>query len=256
MYTISYTPSREARRWQQLANLAENFLRHRPEDSAAVQAATEAYQNLGNSRKLVDFGAKLYAESPNANTAYFVAKAYQSLRDQDNFRKWGQRTVEHDPNNLQVLVELSNSYWSANNFPDTDLYARKGLEAVEKASKPANQSVEEWNTQLNRTRAFCYRAIAEAAYVDKNANKARENFEISLRYDNHNDFAHYRLGLLYWGTRRTDEAIQSLAKAVALDGSNVMKAKYELDRLYVSLHGTTEGLPTILHQARVEMDTN
>ena len=256
MYALSYAPSRERRQWQRLANLAENFLRHRPDDSAAVQAATEAYQNLGNSRKLVDFGAKLYADSPNANTAYFVAKAYQSLNDQGNFRKWGLRTIGHDPNNLQVLVELSNSYWNANDFPNTDLYANQALQATEKARKPASQSDEEWNAQLNRTRAFCYRAIAETAYVGKNTNKARENFETSIRYDAHNDFAHFRLGLIYWGTRRTDEAIQSLARAVALNGSNIMKAKYELDRLYVSVHGSTEGLPTILHQARVEMGAN
>ena len=256
MYALSYAPARERGRWQRLANLAENFLRHRPDDSAAVQAATEAYQNLGNSRKLVDFGTKLYADSPNANTAYFVAKAYQSLNDQGNFRRWGQRTIQHAPNNMPVLVELSNSYWSSNDFPNTDLYAKKALQAADKAQKPESQSEQEWDAQLNQVRGFCYRAVAETAYVAKNTNKARENFETSLRYDDHNDFAHYRLGLIYWGTRRTDEAIQSLAKAVALNGTNVMKAKYELDRLYVSLYGTTKGLPTILHRARVEMGSN
>ena len=256
LYRRSYAPVRERRQWQQLANLAESYLRLRPDDSAATQAATEAYQNLGNSRKLVEFGAKLYADSPNANTAYFVAKAYQSLNDQANFRTWGKRTIQHDPNNLQVLVELSNSYWNASDFPNTDLYAQKALQAAEKASKPESQSEDEWNAQLNRARGFCYRAIAEAAYVGKNTNKAQENFETSIRYHARNDFAHYRLGLIYWGKRRNDEAVQSLAKAVALNGTNLMKAKYELDRLYVSLHGNTEGLRTILQRARVEMGSN
>jgi tetratricopeptide (TPR) repeat protein len=239
-----------------LAKLAETFIRHRPDDSAAVQAATEAYQNLGNSRKLVDFGAKLYADSPNANTAYFVAKAYQSLNDQANFRKWGQRTIQHDPNNLQVLVELSNSYWNANDFPNTDFYAKKALQAAARAQKPESQSEQEWSAQLNLALGFCYRAIGETAYVDKNTNKARKEFETSLRYDTHNDFVHYRLGLIHWGTRRTEEAIESLAKAVALNGPHVMKATYELERLYVSLYGNTKGLRTILHRARTEMGSN
>lgn len=256
LYALSYGPVRDQHQWQQLANLAETYLRHRPDDSSAVQAATEAYQNLGNSRKLVDFGSKLYAESSNANTAYFVARAYQSLNDQANFRKWGKLTIQHDPNNLQVLVDLSNSYWSARDFPNTDLYAKKALQAAEKTRKPESQSDQEWNRQLNRARGFCYRAIGETAYVGKNTNKAQENFETSIQYDSHNDFAHYRLGLIYWGKRRTDEAIESLAKAVALNGANVMKAKYELDRLYVSLYGNTEGLRTVLHRAKVEMESN
>ncbi len=256
LYTLSYEPVREGRQWQQLANLAENFLRHRPDDSSAVQAATEAYQNLGNSRKLVDFGSKLYAESSNANTAYFVARAYQSLNDQANFRKWGKLTVQHDPNNLQVLVDLSNSYWNARDFPSTEIYANKALQAADKTRKPESQSEQDWTRQLNRARGFCYRAIGETAYVGKNTNKAQKNFETSIQYDSHNDFAHFRLGLIYWGKRRTDEAIESLAKAVALNGGNVMKAKYELDRLYVSLYGNTEGLRTVLHRARVEMGAN
>jgi tetratricopeptide (TPR) repeat protein len=256
LYGLSYAAARERLQWQQLANLAENYLRYRSDDLAATQAATEAYQNLGNSRKLVDFGAKLYADSPNANTAYFVAKAYQSLNDQANFLKWEKRTVQHDPNNLQVLVELSNTYWRSNDFPNTDLYARKALQATENARKPESQSEQEWNSQLNRTRGFCYRAIAEAAYVGKNTNKARDNFETSIRYHAHNDFAHYRLGLIYWGKRRNEEAIESLAKAVALNGTNLMKAKYELDRLYVSLYGSTDGLRTILQRARVEMGSH
>ncbi|MEE8348315.1 MAG: hypothetical protein V3R94_02015, partial [Acidobacteriota bacterium] len=253
LYTLSYAPARERQQWQQLADLAETFLRLRPDDSAAIQAATEAYQNLGNSRKLVDFGAKLYADSPNANTAYFVAKAYQSLNDQEKFRKWSQRTVQHDPNNLPVLVELSNSYWSANDFPNTDLYAKKALQAADKARKPESQSEQEWNSQVNRARGYCYRAIAETAYVDKNTKKAQKDFETSLRYDDHNDFTYYRLGLIYWGTRKTEEAIDALAKAVALNGTNVMKAKYELDRLYVSLYGNTEGLRTLVYQARTKL---
>ena len=254
LYGLSYAQIRKQRQWEQLASVAENFLRHRPNDSASIRAATEAYQHLGNSHKLIEFGSKLYNDSPSSDIAYLITRAYQSLNDDINFRKWGQRIIQHDPNNLEVLVELSNSYWGASDFTNSELYAKQALQVTEIAKKPDAQSIREWNAQLDRVRGFCYRAIAETAYTGKNTNKARDNFETSLRYDDHNDFTYYRLGLIYWGTRRTDEAVISLAKAVALNGANVMKAQYELDRLYISLHGNTKGLRTIIHQARTELN--
>ena len=139
LYAQYYAGPRQRGQWQQLANLAQNYLRQRPDDGIAIAAATEAYQNLADTRKLGDFGSKLYNDSPNANTAYFVAKAYQSLNDQANFRRWGQRVIRHEPNNLQILVELSNSYWRANDFSNTVTYAKRALEATQKVKKSDSQ---------------------------------------------------------------------------------------------------------------------
>ncbi|MEE8348253.1 MAG: hypothetical protein V3R94_01690, partial [Acidobacteriota bacterium] len=158
LYAQNYNGPRQSGKWQQLANVAQKFLRLRPNDGTAIAAATEAYQQLGDTRKLVDFGSKLYNDSPNSNTAYFVAKAYQSLNDQANFRKWGQRVVRHDPTNLQILVELSNSYWRANDFKKSSDYANQALQATDKAKKSDSQTDEQWAEQLRQVRGFCYRA--------------------------------------------------------------------------------------------------
>lgn len=253
LYQQYYAGPRQRQQWQQLANLAEKYLRYRPTDATSIKAATEAYQNLGNTRKLVDFGSKLYADSPNANTAYFVAKAYQSLNDQANFRRWGQRTLRHDPNNLQMLVELSNSYWGTNDFSNTVTYAKKALQAVDKVKRPENQSEQQWSAQLNQVRGFCYRAIGESAYVTNNVNEALENFENSVKYDMKNDFAHYRLGLIYWGGGKTNQAILALAKSVVLSGPSSKEATTQLNQLYRSAYGNTSGLTTIIQRARQEV---
>lgn len=253
LYAQYYSGPRQRSQWQQLADLAEVYLRRRPNDGTAIAAATEAYQKLGNTQKLVDFGSKLYNDSPNANTAYFVAKAYQALNDPVNFRKWGQRVIQHDGTNLQILVEVSNSYWKSNDFPNTATYAKRALEAIEKAQKPDSQTSEQWNTQLNQFRGFCYRAIGESDYVTNNSSSALANFQKSVEYDVKNDFSHYRLGMLYWRATKTNQAIIELAKASVLNGPSSKEARDQLNQLYRAAHGNTRGLPAIVQGARRDL---
>ena len=154
----------------------------------------------------MDFGSKLYADSPNATTAYFVAKAYQALNDQANFRKWGQRAAQHDPNNLPILVELSSSYWGGNDLTRAVEYAKKALAAADNIQRPESQTEEQWTAQLNQVRGYCHRALGEQAYLSKNMRTARTEFEVAVQHDGTNDFAHYRLGFIYWGAGKTDQA--------------------------------------------------
>ena len=228
-------------------------MRHRPDDTASIQAATQAYQQLGNPRKLVDFGSKLYADSPNANTAYFVAKAYQALNDQANFRKWGQRAAQHDPNNLPILVDLSSSYWGGNDLNKAVEYAKKALAAADTLQKPDNQTDQQWETQLNQVRGYCHRALGEQAYVSKNMGAARKEFEAAAKNDVTNDFAHYRLGFIYWGAGRMDQANLSFAKAFVLNGPSSKDARDQLNQLYRTTHGNTSGIPTLIQMARKEV---
>ncbi len=253
IYAQFYPGLRQRGQWQQLATTAENFLRHRPNDTASIQAATQAYQQLGNPRKLVDFGSKLYADSPNSTTAYFVAKAYQALNDQANFRKWGQRAAQHDPNNLPILVELSSSYWGGNDLTRAVEYAKKALMAADKLQKPEDQTDQQWTAQLNQVRGYCHRALGEQAYVSKDMRTARTEFEAAVQHDLTNDFAHYRLGFIYWGSGRMDQANLSFAKAYVLNGPSAKDARDQLNQLYRSTHGSTSGIPTLIQRARQEV---
>jgi tetratricopeptide (TPR) repeat protein len=253
LYAQSYQRLRESGRWQQLATKAEQFLRYRSSDTAAIQAATEAYQQLGNPQKLVDFGSKLYAEKPNATTAYFVAKAQQSLGNQVGLRTWAERTIQHDPNNIDMLVQLATSYWGTNELTKAASYARKGLASVEKAQKPESEPADQWDTRMNQIRGFFYRAVGEKTYVDKEINAARENFEAATRYDPMNDFGHYRLGFIHWGAGKTDQAILSFAKASLLNGPSSKDARDQLYQLYRATHSDTTGLPSLIQRVRKDM---
>jgi len=46
LYAQFYPGLRQRGQWQQLATTAENFLRHRPDDTTSIQTATQAYPSL------------------------------------------------------------------------------------------------------------------------------------------------------------------------------------------------------------------
>jgi len=186
-------------------------------------------------------------------STYFVAKAYQALNDQANFRKWGQRAAQYDPNNLPILVDLSSSYWGGNDLTKAVEYAKKALAAADKLQKPEGQTDQQWTAQLNQVRGYCHRALGEQAYVNKDMRTARTEFEAAAQNDVTNDFAHYRLGFIYWGAGRTDQANLSFAKAFVLNGPSSKDARDQLNQLYRATHSNTSGIPTLIQRAREEV---
>lgn len=245
LYAQSYEGYRRSGQWQSLANAAERYLRYRPNDVSSIQAATEAYQKLGNPQKLVAFGAQLYEQSASANTAYFVAKAYLSFNDHANFQTWGKRALQHDRNNVQVAVDLANSYWTAGNLTEAGTYAKRALDSISRATADPNSAA-----QMNQIRGFCYRAIGEAAHSTNNRAVALQNFEKSLEYDPKNDFAHYRLGFIHWAGGKVGPAMLSFAKSFVLNGPSSKDARTQLNQLHRQQGGRSGQISVIIRQAR------
>lgn len=244
LYIQHLSPLREAGKWQQVANEAEALLQYRPSNQNAAALATEAYQKLGQPDKLVQFGSKLYSQSPSASTAYLVAKAYQSMNDTANFQKWAERTLKHSPNNPEMLVEMVNAYWGVQNMAQASAYAERALKAL--AEKPNDK-------QTNLVRAFAHRAIGENAYVAGDTKTAQGEFEKAAELDPMTDFAHFRLGYCYWRSNRIDNAIRSFAKAVALKGSSGREARQVLYDLLRQQYGNTSSAAKVIKAAGDEL---
>ncbi|MEE8350333.1 MAG: hypothetical protein V3R94_12230, partial [Acidobacteriota bacterium] len=132
-------------------------------------------------------------------------------------------------------------------------YANQALQATDKAKKSDSQTDEQWAEQLRQVRGFCYRALGEADYVNKRNSAALGNFEKSVEQDAKNDFAQYRLGLIYWGAGKTNLAVLSLARSSVLNGPSSKEARDQLNQLYRSAHGGTKGLPAVIQRARKDM---
>ena len=244
LYAQHLNTLRNQSQWQRLASAAEKYLSHRPGDKNSAAAATEAYQNLGQPQKLVQFGTRLYNQSPSASTAYLVAKAYQSMNDSANFKKWAERTIRHAPNNVEMAVELVNATWTAGDLPKAASYAEKALKGLE--NSPEDQ-------QTNKVRGFLYRALGEDAYLLGDNSKALRHFKKSVQYDPMVDFGHFRLGYCYWRGGDVDSAILSFARAVALDGTSKREARKELYNLLRQRYQSTSKANSIIQAAKQEL---
>lgn len=253
LYAQSYAGLRQRGEWRQLATMAENFLRHRPSDVASVAAATEAYQKLNSPEKLAEFGTKLYAQSPNVGTAYFVAKAYQSMNDRANFLKWTEKTLQHDPNNLEMLVEATNSCWQAQNMTKAAGYATRTLKALDAAPCPQGVTPADWKIKSDQIRAFSYRALGEEDFLKNAFPDSLKHYQASAKSDPKNDAIQYRLGILYWQVGSVDLALRSFAKAVVLHGPVQSDAQKQLNQLYKDRYHNTAGIPKLLQSAKAEL---
>jgi len=253
LYAQFYAEPRRAGEWQKLATLAEEYLRYRPTDVYAMAAATEAYQKLNSPQKLVEFGTRLYAQSPNGATAYFVAKAYQSMNDRVNFSKWADKTLQHDPGNVEMLVEAISSAWSRQDLTKAASFANRGLKALETMKAPGGQDAAEWKTKSDQIRAYCLRALGEEDYLKNAFPDAQKHFLAAAKLDPKNDMAHYRLGLLYWRAGIVDKACASFARSAVLNGPTSSDARKQLNDLYKQSYHNLVGVPKLLQSAKNEL---
>ena len=243
-YAQALQAYRTSGQWSNLAKEASSFLNFRPTDKNMVGMATEAYQKLNQPSKMVELGSRLYRQSPSAGTAYLVAKAYQSLGDTANFSKWAATTLRHDPNNTEMLVEGVRSAWARNDFALASKNANKALKGLAKAKDPES---------VKQAQAFCYRAIGEESWVVQSLAKAKQNFEKAAELEPKNDFAHLRLGDIYWRNKKIDDSINAFAKAVAIGGVSSREARKQLYTLLRQRYGSTGNANTIINAAKTEL---
>jgi tetratricopeptide (TPR) repeat protein len=228
--------------WQSLAADGEAFLKHRPADKVIAALTTEAYQRLGQPDKLVKFGAQLYSQAPSAATAYLVAKAYLSMNDTANFRKWADRTLQHAPGNVEMLVELVSLHWKEGTLDQATGLAEKILSAT-KSGDPQHAAV----------RAFAHRALGQNAFLLGDNTTAHKHYSMAVELDPKMDFAQLQLGYICWRLGRVDDAIRCFAKAVALNGSSSKDARKELYSLLRSRYGSAENATRFIEAAKQEL---
>ncbi|GAB4232030.1 MAG: hypothetical protein Kow00109_04410 [Acidobacteriota bacterium] len=235
---------KERQQWQNLASAAEDYLQHRPSEPAVTALAVEAYQHLGQPEKLVAFGSRLYEKAPSAAAAYLVAKACQSMGDQAGLEKWAQRTLRHDPDNLEMLALLIQAAWSRQDLTRAAEYAQRTLKALEKA--PDDEATQQ-------VKAFAYRAVGEKSYIESDWSAAAKAFETAAELDPKIDFSHLRLGYCYWQQGKIDEAIMAFARAVALRGSSASEARQQLYTLLRQRFGNTSAATRYIDAAKKEL---
>lgn len=232
-----------------------------PEGTAAEQWNQQKIANLNNAQGDVGYveyamvNAAYKTTSPVARAALFeryvtafpdssytinvreqTAIAYQQAQDTPKMLDTAQRILVTDPNNISMLLLLSD-YWTENGkeLDKAAADAQQALDLLAQAKKPDNLSDDQWQQQVSVEKGLAYSAIGEA-----NVNKGRNQPAVDafkqaspLLKSNTVLYARnlYRLGFTLAKMQRIPEARTVLTEAVSIDSPYKSKAQETLSKI-------------------------
>ena len=165
-----------------------------------------------------------------------TAIAYQQAQDTPKMMDTAQRILAADPNNISMLILVSD-YWSENNqqLDKAAADAQLALDQLAQAKKPDNLSDEQWQQQVAVEKGLAYSAIGEVN-VDKGRNQpAVDAFRQASPLLKSNTVLYarnlYRLGFTLAKMQRIPEARTVLTEAVSINSPYKAKAQETLNKI-------------------------
>jgi hypothetical protein len=184
-----------------------------------------------------------FPDSPYTTTVREqTAIAYQQAQDTPKMLDTAQRILVADPNNISMLLLLSD-YWTENGkeLDKAASDAQQALDLLAQAKKPDNLSDDQWQQQVSVEKGLAYSAIGEV-----NVNKGRNQPAVDafkqaspLLKSNKVLYARnlYRLGFTLAKMQRIPEARTVLTEAVSIDSPYKSKAQETLNKIGGSTAG-------------------
>jgi len=227
---------RNEKRWTQIVTLGERFLEIAPNDDFTIKELTVACEETNNSRCFATYGEKVYASKPSAELALEIARAYQKLGNDAKYFQWREKVLASDPNNVEVLIDMTKRYMASENTAQALKYARNSLKVLPTAKKPAEMDDLAWKNLVSQGYAVAYGVIGADAFQHKNYAEAIKNLDSAAKYYKRYDMAYYYLGMSYWQQNALEPAMLNFAKAYIIRGATANQAKQYLDQLWRSGH--------------------
>jgi tetratricopeptide (TPR) repeat protein len=245
---------KNAKQWNEIIALGDKFLDVAPGDDFTEKALVVAYAETNNMRGFATYGEKAYAQKPSAALALAIAQAYQKLGNDAKYVQWREKVLAQDPENVDILVDMTQRYSASQNLPQAVKYARMCLKALPTAKKPEEINAQAWQNKVSAGYAVAYGVIGANAYQNNNFAEAITNFANSVKYYKNNDSAYYHMGLSYWRQNKLDPAMLNFAKSYILRGSTSAAAKKYLDQLWKSGHrNSLAGQERVIDRARQDL---
>jgi len=230
---------RDAKQWNQIIALGDKFLDVAPSDDFTEAALTQAYAETNNMKGFATYGEKAYTQKPSAALAMAIAQAYQKIGNEAKYNQWREKVLAQDPNNVEILIDMTRRYMASQNTAQAVKYARMTLKALPTAKKPEGVDAAAWKNTTDAGYATAYAVLGANAYQANRYAEAVTNFENSVKYFKRNDNAYYHLGLSYWQQNKLTPAMLNFAKAYVLKGATASSAKKYLDQLAASSRTNT-----------------
>ena len=242
----------EQKNMSALGSVAESFLELKPDDLAALGYSVEAFSAEKDYTKAAKYGEALYEKKPTVQIAQLLAQTYDQLKNEPKFVIYAEKCAAELPakDGFYYSAKLAHYYvTSRKDVTRSAQHFQKVLSAYGEEVPPGYNS-----TSWGQEKAFAYSIIGRSAFDKKQFGAAVTAYNNSLRLFRQNDEAFYYLGMSYWGSSDTFNALKAFAKGYSLNKPYSKMCRERLEVLYKGLHnGSLEGLDSVVRGATAEM---
>jgi len=217
--------------------------------------------------EVIQLGKKFLDLFPESDLATFVHKrlaiSYQQLNDYEKLVFHGEKTIELRPEDPDIRPTLAMAFAEQGENNKAIDYAVEGLRILEAIEKPADTPIRRWVVLRERGMADANYAQG-LAYLKKSLNMVGDNavilnrsveyLEKAIEADPRFDAAYFRLGYTHTRLNNADQAIESYARAAALDGIAAQLALEQLQTLYNFLKKDPAGIPQFTQEQLAYID--
>ncbi len=184
-----------------------------------------AYQTRDPAMKsaLLERFATAFPDSPyTASAQALTAASYQQAQNYPKMLAFANNVLSHDPNNVSMLLLLSEYYSdSGQQLDKAETYAKKALELLPAQRKPEGVSDDQWQKQLSLQKGLALSALGQVYITRRRDAQALESFRAAAPLLKGDNFSYarnqYRMGFALLNLKRMAEARSALNEAASVD---------------------------------------
>lgn len=216
-----------------------------PKVNPAEEKAYKAFYNIpiNNPKDIVSSANDFLQKFPDSHYKGSVyarlTNAYRELGDDAKMFETGKKTLEVNPNNVDVLSIMAysiprridpNDLDSAQQLQDAETYAKRAISLIPTMAKPANLTEEQFTTAKNTELASCHSGLGLVYYYQHNLNGMITELEQAVKLDPTPDPTdQFLLGFAYTSAGRYNDAIAPLQACASTPGPVAGRCKKILD---------------------------
>lgn len=180
-------------------------------------------QNAAKRAALLARFAQIFPDSPYAIQALGVAAtAYQQAQNTPKMLEVANGLLAKDPNNLGMLLLLSDYYSEKGEQLDkAEAYAKKAISVLETAQKPEGVADEQWAQQKSLQKGLALSSLGQVNIEKKDNAQAAENLKAAAPLVKPDDGSYarnqYRLGFALLNLKRNAEAKDAFTQAASVN---------------------------------------
>ena len=189
----------------------------------AVFSGVYQTKDVGKRAALLVRFAQIFPDSPYANQALGVAAtAYQQAQNAPKMLEVANGLLAKDPNNLGMLLLLSDYYGEKGEQLDkAEAYAKKAASVLETAKKPDEMTDEQWKTQSGLQKGLALSSLGQINIRKKDDAQAVTNLRAAAPLLKPDDGSYarnqYRLGFALLNLKRSPEAKEAFTQAASVN---------------------------------------